>query len=118
MSANLPSKSSVHTDYRSDVMSKLARDRSSERHDLEYNKKLYPPKYIISLANKYANVNELDHSQFSGGNETNNFLKLLGFNIVNKQNDVDGDDLVEQTHDFTPKLKDYLENIYSIKRKR
>jgi hypothetical protein len=95
--------------------SEIPRDRRSERYDLEYNKKLYPPKYVISLANKYANGNELDHSQFSGGDETNNFLKLLGFNIVNKQNDVDEGDIEEYTHDFAPRLKDYLENIYSIK---
>ena len=63
----------------------IPRDRSSDRYDLEYNKKIYPPKYIISLANKYANGNELDHSEFSGGDEANNFLESLGFNIVNKQ---------------------------------
>ena len=93
----------------------IPRERSSDRYDLEYNKKIYPPKYIISLANKYANGKELDHSEFSGGDEANNFLESLGFNIVNRQNDVDEDDLEDQTHDFAPRLKDYLENIYSIK---
>jgi hypothetical protein len=49
---------------------------------LEYEGKYYPPKYIISLANKYANDRELDSSEFSGGKETNSFLRALGFKIV------------------------------------
>jgi hypothetical protein len=71
----------------------IPKDRSSDGYDLEYNKRYYPPKYIISLANKYANGNELDHSEFSGGSEANNFLESLGFDIVNKQNDFDEDDI-------------------------
>jgi len=59
-------------------------ERDSEKYDLTYNKKTYPPKYIISLANKYANNNELDHSAFSGGDETNRFLQSLGFNIIER----------------------------------
>ncbi len=59
--------------------------RDSEKYDLEYNGKIYPPKYIISLANKYANGKELDHSEFGGGEETNNFLHSLGFDIIGKQ---------------------------------
>jgi MoxR-like ATPase len=92
----------------------IPKDRSSDRYDLEYNKRYYPPKYIISIANKYANGNDLDHSEFLGGSEANDFLESLGFNIVNKQIDFDEDDTEEQTHDFAPRLKDYLENIYSI----
>jgi hypothetical protein len=38
--------------------------------------------YIISLANKYANGVELDPSKFSGGNETNDFLRRLGFDVI------------------------------------
>ncbi|MCX8069543.1 MAG: hypothetical protein N2738_03470 [Thermodesulfovibrionales bacterium] len=48
----------------------------------EYNGELYPSKYVISLANKYANAKELHPQEFSGGAETNNFLKYLGFKIV------------------------------------
>jgi hypothetical protein len=68
--------------------------RDSEKYDLEYNGKLYPPKYIISLANKYANGKELDHSEFGGDKESNNFLQSLGFNIIGKQNGIDGDDFM------------------------
>lgn len=56
--------------------------RSSKKFLLEYNGEYYPPKYIISIANKYANSKELDPQEFSGGTETNGFLKYLGFNIV------------------------------------
>jgi len=56
--------------------------RSSKKFLLEYDGKFYPPKYIISLANKYANGIELDSSEFGGGKETNDFLRVLGFNIV------------------------------------
>jgi len=48
---------------------------------LVFNGKRYPPKYVISLANEYANDEELKSSKFSGGQETNNFLKRLGFDI-------------------------------------
>ena len=56
--------------------------RNSRDYFLEYNGKLYPPKYVISLANKYANGYELSPSEFTGGKETNDYLKGLGFNIV------------------------------------
>ena len=56
--------------------------RRSKKFLLEYNGEFYPPKYTVSLANKYANGKELGPHEFSGGAETNNFLKNLGFNIV------------------------------------
>jgi len=60
----------------------IPKGRSSKKFLLEYDGKCYPPKYIISLANKYANGIELDSSEFGGGKETNDFLRVLGFNIV------------------------------------
>ena len=56
--------------------------RHSKKFLLEFNGKHYPPKYVISLANKYANGEILDPTRFSGGKETNDFLKNLGFNII------------------------------------
>jgi len=56
--------------------------RSSKKFLVEFNGIYYPPKYIISLANKYANGEELNPSQFSGGTESNDFLRALGFKIV------------------------------------
>lgn len=62
-------------------------ERNSTKFALRYNEADYPPKYIISIANKYANGEELDASEFSGGREVNSFLKKLGFTIVGK-NDI------------------------------
>ena len=55
--------------------------RNSKKYLLLSNGKLYPPKYIIALANKYPNREELDPEAFGGGKETNDFLKRLGFKI-------------------------------------
>jgi hypothetical protein len=60
----------------------IPKARDSKRFYLEYNGKRYPPKYAVSLANKYASGVELDSSEFSGGSESNDFLRKLGFNIV------------------------------------
>jgi hypothetical protein len=58
------------------------RSRESKKFQVFYNGKYYPPKYVISLANKYANGLELDPSEFSGGQEANKFLERMGFKIV------------------------------------
>lgn len=55
--------------------------RGSKKFVLEYEGKQYPPKYIISVANKYANGHELDSEEFSGGNESNKFLESRGFTV-------------------------------------
>ncbi len=64
--------------------------RESTKFYLIYDEEHFPPKYVISLANKFANGRELEPSQFSGGYETNSFLRKLGFEIVekSKQNNV------------------------------
>ncbi|MCL0103504.1 hypothetical protein M1O51_02650 [Dehalococcoidia bacterium] len=60
----------------------IPKGRNSRKFFLELNGDYYPPKYVISLANKYVNGKELDPEEFSGGEETNTFLRKLGFNIV------------------------------------
>ena len=60
----------------------IPKGRNSRKFLLEFNGKYYPPKYIISLANKYADGEILDPTKFSGGKETNDFLRKLGFNII------------------------------------
>lgn len=55
--------------------------RSSRKFLLECEGEEYPPKYVISLANKYANGSKLNSGAFSGGNESNEFLKSRGFTI-------------------------------------
>lgn len=59
--------------------------RDSNKFDLLYGGNHYAPKYIISIANIFANGEEYPSNLFSGGKETNNLLKSLGFNIVDKK---------------------------------
>ena len=47
-----------------------------------HDRKYYPPKYLISIANKFRNDEEWDSDDFSGGPEANQFLKSMGFEIV------------------------------------
>ena len=56
--------------------------RNSRKFLLEFDGKLYPPKYVVALANKYANGKELSSEEFGGGRETNDFLINLGFKII------------------------------------
>ena len=59
--------------------------RDSTKYDLKYKGKNYPPKYVISIANKCANGEELESTKFSGGRMTNKFLCCLGFDIYEDQ---------------------------------
>ena len=59
-------------------------NRESTKFVLQYNSKYYPPKYVISVANKFANGTELPPEEFSGGDETNNFLSSLEFTVLPK----------------------------------
>jgi len=56
--------------------------RNSKKFCLIFKGKQYPPKYVLSLANRFVNGEKLDPSEFTGGKETNNFLKKLGFDIA------------------------------------
>ncbi len=55
--------------------------RGSTKYNLKHGARLYPPKYLISVANRFANGSELPPSDFSGGKEVNEFLARLGFSI-------------------------------------
>ncbi len=60
----------------------IPKRRKSTSYSLIFKGKEYPPKYVISLAFKFASGRELACNDFSGGIETNNFLRKLGFDIV------------------------------------
>lgn len=64
--------------------SKMPALRISKKFLLKYNGKAYPPKYVVSLANEYANSKRLSSNDFNGGLETNSFLENLGFEIEDK----------------------------------
>ncbi len=58
--------------------------RDSTKYSVKYESCSYPPKYVISVANRYANGTELDPEKFQGGDPANNFLKSRGFKIIDK----------------------------------
>lgn len=60
----------------------IPKTRLSRTYNLKYNGRLYPPKYLISIANKIVNGNELKPFDFGGGVETNGFLRKLGFEVI------------------------------------
>lgn len=61
--------------------------RKSTKFILHQYNKIYPPKYVLSIATKIATGKELEAKEFNGGYETNLFLMSLGFTIKegNKQ---------------------------------
>ncbi len=58
----------------------------SNRYDLVHGGKRYPPKLVVSIANRFANGEDLDRSKFRGGvnTEAYNLLKSNEFKIVLK----------------------------------
>ena len=71
----------------------IPKGRHSSTYDLVYNGNRYPPKVVISIANRFANGEELPAEKFKGGEGTPAFekLKALGFNIEPKRIDPDAD---------------------------
>jgi 5-methylcytosine-specific restriction protein A len=59
-------------------------NRDAKKFVLIHEGKTYPPKYVLSIANYYANGEELNRELFSGGVEANNFLINHGFIIEEK----------------------------------
>lgn len=73
----------------------IRKGRHSSTYDLVYNGKTYPPKLIISIANKYANGLELDPNDFGGGKDTEAFkiLESNGFTIKEKGETLTNDEI-------------------------
>lgn len=63
-----------------DSLEKIPYPRVSVNYDLFYQGKRYPPKYVISIANKYANGSELKSTEFDAI-EAKTFLPKLGFEV-------------------------------------
>ena len=59
----------------------------SSTYDLIYDDRRYPPKYVLSVAARHANGEELPREYFSGGKDSQAFkvLKELGFHIEAKR---------------------------------
>lgn len=86
----------------------ITKGRHSSTYDVVYKGKSYPPKLVISIANRFANGEELDSKNFSGGKNTQAFqlLKKEGFHIELK----DGTTMeeFEQEEDFSIVVSDFL----------
>jgi hypothetical protein len=68
----------------------IPESRHSDKYFLLHNNLFYPPKYVLTIANKFVSSKELDSTEFSGGAESNEFLEKLGFTLVRKPNDLPG----------------------------
>lgn len=55
--------------------------RKAKKYYLVHKGKKYPPKFLVSIANKFVNGEELDSHLFSCGKGTNTFLNERGFEI-------------------------------------
>ena len=66
----------------------IRKGRSSSTYDLIHNGKAYPPKLVISIANRFATGEELDNKSFQGGKGTPafNLLEKHGFKLISKNN--------------------------------
>ncbi|MFB2120826.1 McrB family protein [Parapedobacter sp. 2B3] len=82
-------------------------DAQSLYYDLIYNGKEYPPKLVVSLANKFANGIELNRPAFRGGEGTECFklLRTHGFVIEPKQFFFFLDKFLKQANDPVVNLK-------------
>lgn len=82
----------------------LRKGRASSTYDLIYDDKDYPPKLVISIANKYATGKELDANEFYGGPNKPAFdlLTKEGFTIVEKS----------ESHNFSI-IKEYISKLKS-----
>ena len=81
----------------------IPKNAKSTTCDLVYEGKLYPPKYVVSLANLYANGIVLNRDLFEGGAGTECFrlLEKYGFEIIKKMS--------EAMNDFYPQLTKFIE---------
>jgi 5-methylcytosine-specific restriction protein A len=62
----------------------IPKSRHSKKWSLSYEGALFPPKYVISVANLFASGEEWPAERFSGGDESNGFLSNLGYTIIAK----------------------------------
>lgn len=84
-------------------------NRSKKYDLLANNDKRFPPKVVISVANKFVNGKSLDVSKFSGGEQTaNKFLEERGFKIVSKNDG--GSDFEYESYSWK-----ILSNLVAIK---
>ena len=58
--------------------------RKSTRYNVLVSGKKYPPKYLIAVASKLATGKMISTQDYSGGLESNSFLRMRGLSITDK----------------------------------
>ncbi len=92
-------------------------NKESQKYAISHGDKLYPPKTIISLATG------IHVSQFSGGEQSNSYLKARGFTIINFRPPTDAGKVIEHIHNYITSKgfvfeEDFIKNFYlSLKTK-
>ena len=68
----------------------VPKNAHSSTYDVVWEGKRYPPKLVVSYANKFANGEELPRSEFQGGRNTLafNLLQNEGFAVVRKEHKI------------------------------
>tara|TARA_B100001287_G_scaffold46061_1_gene35125 strand:- start:10812 stop:13322 length:2511 start_codon:yes stop_codon:yes gene_type:complete len=97
----------------------IRKGRHSSTYDLIYNGKSYPPKLIISIANKYVNGSELDPNSFGGGKNTVAFklLESNGFTIKEKDETLTNDEIkkgIQLLCETSTEVEGYYQNDENI----
>jgi hypothetical protein len=87
----------------------------SQAYALKYDGKRYPPRYIISIANRYANGSLLEKKKI-GSHETNTFLAELGFKIedLSTEDSDSSSSIYEPREDKAPELQSYLRKKFLV----
>lgn len=62
----------------------VPKDRASVHYDLVLGGKLYPPKYVISIAQKYATGEEYPAYDFNAV-ETKNYFRARGYTVIDRR---------------------------------
>lgn len=73
----------------------------STKFDLLHNGRRYPPKVVISMAYSFVTGTSYATELFSGGKESNDFLRVLGFSIVDKKGNITGVSIQSEDDDET-----------------
>lgn len=63
-------------------------DRRSRSFDVLHEGRVYPPKFLLSIAHEIATGQPLPSGVFTGGSETNGYLRRLGFTVVRRDGQV------------------------------
>lgn len=92
---------------------------NSKEYDVVHNNKSYPPKLIVSYANRFANGEDLIRNNFDGGDNTQCFklLRKNGFVIVKKAPSSFYDDLsnfLQQAQTTNQKKSDYTKHFLGL----